>query len=272
MSDASPSNLTRLSGTCWIDPAACATTGLPNDAAAAQQWIDRALAASRTPTKTFKNDARSSVIRFELNGRDWILKTYHLTAIKNAITHLLAATPAWREWGMARHLAERGLAVVQPLALVHRPGCAAGDQALIMPSIPGRSLFLFARDRSIPATHRRTVARLVGQQIAQLLAAGFVNRDHKGSNILIPPGCETGSAQPVLIDPVGIRRKRSDAQLHRMLAILADSIAGLTLRESLACLQELRTADEPDTRTARLRRHTLWYGVQSCRNAARDTV
>lgn len=203
--------------------------------AAARQLIRRLV--ERSPDTTLKDDPRSTVTRHDLDGRSWVVKRYHLSMAKRLVYGVVRRTPPWQEWSGARSLASTGIRMSRPLALIH-------PDRLVLSHHAGRTLHDWMRETS--DRHKRlNVARGVGAQIGRITGAGLINRDHKPSNLIVDAACEVGDAEPVLIDPAGLRR-RTPAKLLRMLAVLyraTPRAGGITTREGLTALRAAMTAD-----------------------------
>jgi len=189
------------------------------------------------PTATLKDDDRSTVTRRDVDGRSWIVKRYHLSAFKRLAYGLVRRTPPWQEWAGAKLLHAAGVRISRPLAVAH-------PDRLVLAYQDGRSLHDWMRETTDPR-QRLTVGRGVGRQIGRITRAGLVNRDHKPTNLIVDAACEAGDAEPVLIDPAGLRR-RTSAKLLRMLAVMyraTPRAGGITIREGLTALRAAIEAD-----------------------------
>lgn len=175
-----------------------------------------AAAGEATHARTLKQDRRSTVRLVDDpadhpadrggeggSPRQWVVKTYHLHAVRRAAAARLRQSPAWREFRAFGRLREAGLRVPPCVALVGRPD---GDEALVMPYIDAEDLEAFIAGSDDPLARAR-VARAVGAQAGALLRAGLVNRDHKVSNLLIDASCRESGEPPIIIDPLGLRRR-----------------------------------------------------------------
>ena len=205
-----------------------------------KRLIEAILNPQTLPDQSFKDDRRSRVVRVTIDGRAWVVKQYRGPVWKRWLEQLLRRTPAWREWRYGEKLRVSGVRAIQPLALVHtRTG-----QALITPFIDAPSLHHWLK-QSPAAGSRLALARVIGEQIGRIIAAGLINRDHKASNLLIDAACERGDAEPILIDPARLKRRRGDATVWLMIARLWRSarLAGpCSSRECLAVVRHvLRT-------------------------------
>jgi len=198
--------------------------------------------------RILKHDARSTVELVRLDEHRYVRKRYHVHPAKRIGYGLIGKLPAQREAANARRLAALGVRVPQPVEVI--------GQAVVMPYIEGPSLhdFLAACDDS---TKRQAVARAVGEQMRRVIEAGLVNRDHKAHNLIIDAPCAERGAQPVLIDPMGLRRA-TPRRVARMIARLIETVrnaGAVSVPEMRACADALCGPDMPaDEREAWRRR------------------
>lgn len=167
-------------------------------------------------------------------GSHWITKTYHLPPAKGFALSLVRASPAWRELRAFARLRRAGLRLPEPIALVGDG--RAGRQWLVMPCVNAPALDEVIADPKLEPATRRRIARAVGEQVGRLLRAGLVNRDHKASNLLIDTRCRDLGEPPILIDPLGVRRRDPIrvGRVHRMFARLLETAVkagGVSKRE-----------------------------------------
>lgn len=242
----------RIAGAvCWINPRRVQAMRLDGEHELTP-LLDTVARGTFEPEHIYKADRRSIVQRFTYGGRRWVVKEYRGGSLKRWVYHQARRSTAWREWAAANRLDRIGIRTVRPLALLHRGGPWGCTQTLLLPHVQGVTLQQYLRDDTPPdrwseedRRRRRRVAETVGRQVGLLIAAGIVNRDHKTGNLLIDDRCIHEAAQPVLIDPAGLRRRRNDPHVWRMLARLlstATEAGPVTPRECLVCLREaLRT-------------------------------
>lgn len=188
--------------------------------------------------RLLKRDARSTVELVRLGERRYVRKTYHLPALKRWAYGWVGRTPARREQSNARRLAGIGVRVPEPIRLVRG--------ALVMPCIEGPSLHEFIATCDDPGK-RLAVARAVGRQMKWIVEAGLANRDHKARNLIVDAACVERGEQPVLIDPMGLRRATPD-RITRMTARLIETArkAGpVSRREMLTCYHASRSGHSP---------------------------
>ena len=240
--------------TVWTDDAVSVQLGVDPDDVSVGQLVERLLAPGVEVAHTFKDDRKSLVRRIVVQSRPWVVKHYRGPSWKTRWCHRVRRTPAWREWIAAGVLARGGVRVLKPWALVHIGPTRCCQQALIMPFVDGLSLHHWLKQRpgSPDPQHRllhRVVAAAIGRQIGQITAMGYVNRDHKASNLMIDAVCERGG-DPCLIDPARLKRRvavtASDDSVALMVARLWRSsrrVGALTVAERLIVMRELLRTD-----------------------------
>lgn len=172
------------------------------------------------PDRLVKNDTRTRIEKRTANQTPFAVKHFRTPAYKDFLYNIVKRTPAWREFQGALKLQRANIAALQPLALV-RGSNNQTTETLITPWTSDPTIKLFLLDiPNTPSPQQTaqlfTLAKQLGQQLGQMLAANIINRDHKASNIIINPTTFT----PTLIDPAGLRRFRNLTQLHRLLALL----------------------------------------------------
>ena len=87
---------------------------------------------------------------------------------------------------------------------------------------------LSGSEHGFDVEREHAVARAVGLQIGLLAKGGVLDRDHKGSNLVVEIE-EDGGIGVVLVDPVGVRRRRfvcAEDRVARMLASLLTEAVG----------------------------------------------
>ncbi len=214
-------------------------------------WIQRLLNPASQAVRALKSETRNQTLLVHADDRHWVVKRYRLPWWKAWLYQTVKRTPAWREWRGAQRLSAAGARVARPAVLVHQPS-EPWTQALILPYVEGENLAQYL-GRPHPAVRRIGLARRIGRQIGQLAAAGLINRDHKATNLIVDRLCDTGQVPPVIIDPAGIRRRKSDHQIYRMLALLhytCSQVGPVSLREVVACIRGVLETDRSIARTS----------------------
>lgn len=237
----------------WFDAAVCNHHQMCLNAEDRHRFMQAVRDSDTNPKQQFKDDKRSRVIVFEWEQRDWVVKWIRMSPLKTFAYHLVRRTPAWREWQGSHRLAALGCRVNSPIALIHDASLGRWSQRLVLPHIEGDSLHHYIRDDVDRAAwtqadhdRRSRIARSVGRQIGELAASGTINRDHKPSNLIVDSVCETSDTPPWMIDPAGIRVRRSDDQVLQMLDVMwrAARRAGfVSHREMIDCIRAVLEAD-----------------------------
>ncbi|MCC6682768.1 MAG: serine/threonine protein kinase [Phycisphaeraceae bacterium] len=194
--------------------------------------VSTLLKLDRSRLEKLKDDPKRSVVyRAQIDGRSYVLKVYRAQHWKR----WLRLSPSWREWRKARLLAAGGVRCSFPLS---QPLNADGE-LLILPFVDGRAMHHLARscqDRQL----RLRLACAVGRQIRRLLDLGLVNRDQKLSNLIADAACVQEGDEPVMIDPLGIRKLRDGRQIVKMFATLLRTTlreGPISVREGMRCLK-----------------------------------
>jgi hypothetical protein len=186
--------------------------------------------------RTFKDDRRSRVVVVTHAGRRHVLKIHRGNRLVHAARRIVACTAGQRERRAARRLQTAGIRTLVPEIAGY--DAALGGEVLIYPHVAAPSLH-HAIAQITDAEERRRVAASVGRQIGMLINLGWSNRDHKPSNLLIDVPCRAGD-QPILIDPVGLRRSTSPPRVTAMFDLLqraADRAGCVSLREKMTSLR-----------------------------------
>ena len=228
----------------------------------------RQLALGDATLKATIKQQPTRVEHVQLGSEQFILKRFGVGGWVQAAMCLLRQSRAWREWRNAHRLDRAGVRICLPLALIDQRHDRPRQQWLVLPFVQGPTLndWLGAAPPPGQWSHayrrqRINLACLIGEQIGQMLGAGIINRDTKPSNMILDERCLAGHAMPMLIDPAGLRRRRSERQVHRMLAVLdraAARVGTVTRGEQLVCLKAVLAKDSglagPGSMGERLRR------------------
>lgn len=163
------------------------------------------------PGKTVKESAAKIVTVHSVGGQDYYIKRYrHTVTPFRAVGYLMRATPARREWRLARQMEQRGLPIVRHLALgERRTGLRVEESILITEGFQGKSIGYVRDDQ----TKLAAVAALV----QQMHAAGVLQTDLHPGNILM-----NGAGELRLLDLDGafVKPVLSPAERNENLAYL----------------------------------------------------
>ena len=238
----------------WVNTTVMKKIGIGHDLSSISCLIELLLSAELNPIETLKNDpVRSIVRRVQVAGQHFVIKRYRVPAWKSWLLHQLRQSPTWREWRGTEKLMHAGRRVSIPLAKMYQPSRGHEAQVLILPYVEGASLDKLVEEAppvqewsDAYRNKRIALAQAVGKQLGRLLASGIVNRDHKLSNLIMDEACEHGGQEPIMIDPLGLRMRRSDNQVYRMLATLlrtTERAGYITPRECITCLKAFLKMD-----------------------------
>ncbi|WP_428388117.1 lipopolysaccharide kinase InaA family protein [Mucisphaera sp.] len=148
--------------------------------------------------EVFKHDHRSRVWLAQAPDHTrWVIKQFLHNPSQQRRAWRLGLHPAQRERRSQRRLTRQHIPVV-PVAAI---GIDHQHLGYLITPYAGPSLQSLAKDpgQLTPAS-RHQLAHNLGQLTGQLMNAGWYNRDHKASNIVI-----STDNQPLLIDTPGIR-------------------------------------------------------------------
>ncbi|TVQ62121.1 MAG: hypothetical protein EA378_06565 [Phycisphaerales bacterium] len=168
--------------------------------------ILRALPDALAATRTLKApaDGRSSVLALETPLGPIIAKTIALDTPKRRIQAWLHRTQLDRQAGAAALLARHGIPAAECLAiLTGRDANKRRVRTLLARRVLGPTGLDLLRAGRVT----KPLAQAAGRQVAALANLGLHDRDHKPSNLIVPEA-EGDAPALVLIDPVGLRRRR----------------------------------------------------------------
>lgn len=242
----------------------------------AEAWAEALHADWQSSARPLKREGDTAVLRARLRDREVVVKTWRLagrlggrTAGRTAgrsggrrrVQSMLTLSPAWRHWRAARRLAADGFQVARPLVIATIETDSGPAEALVLEALTGPTA-LEALTRPAPVPVEAAMATAAGAQIGALARAGWYNRDHKPSNLIVTRAApQPGRAEIAMIDCVGFRRVKpdSDEYLARMLAKLAIEPLGCNILPRRAIRWRILRAAAGDD-PARQRR--LWRQVE----------
>jgi hypothetical protein len=171
------------------------------DALSKPGWADAAT--------VLKEDRGSWVRRANLLGRDVVVKCRELNTIGRRFKHAIGMGHGAKHWRGAERLCRAnirtGAMCVSARANVDGRLC----ELLVVEFIPGQTVLQLlddiARGMGPSVRTQHTIATAVGETIPALLRAGWYNRDHKPSNLVVMPSPDN-RVDIAIIDCVGIRK------------------------------------------------------------------
>ncbi len=166
-----------------------------------------------------KEDDRTSVFSGECSLGPVVVKTMRVDRLKDSASKAIGITRLMRQWKGWERLVGAG---------VDSPDCfvlfrEASVESLVMRRAAGETLFEYIARQDTGITERIHVARLVGEMLGTLNAAGLFNRDGKPSNLIVSPGRD----RLWVIDSVGVMGSRRGHGMARMCANLIIEPTGL---------------------------------------------
>ncbi|MFA7236344.1 MAG: hypothetical protein WC058_05725 [Phycisphaeraceae bacterium] len=201
-----------------------------------------------TVERELKRDKQGVVTLHVIDGQRWVVKRESRWPMVMRLRHLLRCSSAWRQWRGAERLRNIGVRINEPVALVHE---GRGKQALVLPFVDGVNLheWLAKPPPEVAAEARLRVAWAIGSQMGRITGAGWINRDHKPTNLMIDAACEQRGEQPVLIDLAGIRRRgqfivpAGALEMFHVMMRAARRAGPVSLREQLTLLRAAMAED-----------------------------
>ncbi len=200
--------------------------------------------------RQLKRDGRDVVWLATLLGQAVVVKAQAL-GLSASLKALVGRARLQRQWLGHAWLIDHHLPTARPLALAHARLDHAPVHLLVTSFLHGPSLLAFmqaSRHSARPTTpdahpapgpsaaQERAVADAVGNLVADLLARGRANRDHKPSNLIVTRADDDG-AQVALIDAVALRAFAPSDRFNasvRMLASLLIEPTGCGVAPRLA--------------------------------------
>lgn len=177
----------------------------------------------REAAQLLKQDRDTSVWRTQMLGKDVVIKCWELSRFKRRLQTRVNATPAVRQWNGAALLIECKIATATPYVLARGKIDGKPYECLAMEMLPGKSLLEHMAEGDLSVRQEHAVARVLGEQIHEMIQAKLFNRDHKPSNLIVQ---NIEPAEVALIDTVGVCKKRKVGLDDKMLAALLTEPSG----------------------------------------------
>lgn len=214
-------------------------------------------AAWPAASDVLKQEDGAWVRRATLLGRDVVVKCRPLSSSGRRMKAALGLGHADRHWRGADALRRIGVLTGAPLASALARVDGSPCELLVLEYLPGRSLIevlaAISRGEGPPVRAQHAIARAVGRQVRVLASAGWTNRDHKPSNLIVAEG-ETGSI--AVIDCVGLRRTR-EAGLPLLAALCIEPLGCNVLPRRTLLMRALRAWRDDEQSSA----HDAWRAV-----------
>lgn len=172
-----------------------------------------------TQVQVIKRDGDAEVVAATLLDQAVIIKRWRARSTYEKFKMKLGLGRASRHARGTRLLQSCGIPTAAVLASQLTPEQdGALVQTLILERLPGKTVLQHLADGDLAPRQQHALARRIALDMAALLRAGYYNRDHKPSNLIVT---STDAADPrvAVIDTVAIRRA-GDVGAIRMLASL----------------------------------------------------
>lgn len=166
------------------------------------------------PNTIFLKKGRSStVIKFNVDGKVFVLKRYNIKNGWHRLRRLGRETRATKSWRMSQHLFSEGVKTAKPVALMENKFLGfRGTSYFMMEYVPGNHIgeyFRHMKDSNSENYHR--MAKRISMLIENLAELKITHGDLKMTNIIV------SDDEPHLIDLDGIKEHTSDKVLHEAL-------------------------------------------------------
>ncbi len=211
---------------------------------APDQWARALAGVDWEQAELLSDKPGSSVWRAELvvqkRPMTLVIKCEPIDSFKRKVQKVLHTTHAYRHWRGAELLMKHGFRTAEPKAVVYGRRDGVEVECFVMESVQGRSLLEFVADSRVPVREQHVLASRVGAWTAKLWEKGIYNRDHKGSNIIVP---DDPNIDLTLVDCIGLRvhdwlRRKTDSG---QVVFLEEMLAKIII-EALGCSVHIRAS------------------------------
>lgn len=160
--------------------------------------------------KVLKPGSRSAVTEIEVGGVRYVLKQYKCMVLRRRLRYALTRTRSMQSWEQGQLMAELGLPVSRPVAILIERKCGIPARSkLLMESVSGTSIKDVAEMEDGPS--RLEAARpYIEKFFERLKECHLTHGDLSGSNVILDE-----ENRPQFIDLDGSRYIRSEAGIRR---------------------------------------------------------
>ena len=170
------------------------------------QDLDKSMQAGQI----LKNGNTCFVSRLIWADKDVVVKRYNYKGIIHSVRHTIKRSRARRSWLHAHRLGLLGIPTPRPLAFIEkRSGPLLQSSFLITECVPGRTLYDFLQDSSVPEQQRSKPIQELRSLLEKLAKNKITHGDLKFTNILITDN------SPVLTDLDSMKVHRFNATCRR---------------------------------------------------------
>ena len=133
-----------------------------------------------------KDGNTSTVVRVQLDDRDWVIKRYNIKNPWHALSRCFRPTRAWISWGNAHLLKISGIATPQAIAVIEkRIGPLRSTGYYVCDFVAGENAETFFQDDSLDVVAKEQVAENFVQLFGLFHQLNICHGDCKATNFLI---------------------------------------------------------------------------------------
>jgi len=152
-----------------------------------------------------KNGSRSTVKSTSIDGTSYVVKIYKKMPFHRRLRYALTRSRAFQSWESGQAMAEEGIPVARPLAILEERHLGVPARAaLLMPVAQGDDLLSLVERKLLSPSQLTEIAEKLTEVFDTMMGASLTHGDMKATNILIGD-----SLQPTLIDIDGAIIHRS---------------------------------------------------------------
>jgi tRNA A-37 threonylcarbamoyl transferase component Bud32 len=171
--------------------------------------------------RAIKQDGHVGVFSAEFESRKIIVKRWRVRSLGDRLKLWTRTSRADRHRRGAERLMSLGVGTARMLASVTSVDARGPRQLIAMEHLQGPSLLRLMHDRTLSPKQEHALARALAQDMSKMLRAGFYNRDHKPSNLIVtsidPPSVS-------VIDTVAIERCGDEGAIRMLASLVIEPI------------------------------------------------
>jgi len=136
---------------------------------------------------TFKNDATTDVVQYDLDGKEYILKRYNARSLWHVFSRAIRRSRASRCWNMSYKFANAGLNVAQPMLMYEqRFGPFCRNAYFLNKKLSGAELL--NAFPTMPEDQQQSVVSQIKSAFEKMHQAKLTHGDMKASNLIWSDG------------------------------------------------------------------------------------
>lgn len=165
---------------------------------------------SSPETEILKAGGKSTVVKFKMNGREFVAKRYNVKGVLHWLRRCLRSTRAAKSWYFGQQFRLFGIRTPKPIAFIEKRFFGLrGTSYLLMEYVPAEHAGEYFSSAQHDAASHLAVAQKITDLIKNLADIRITHGDLKMTNILI------ANQNPVLIDLDGVESHYTSHSLHQ---------------------------------------------------------